>query len=85
MFYRYILYLTDSSSFCIYRNNLRPNDCVLCGNDKCTKVCTCPTSTGCKECVADIELRTTGQIDFGQHYSCSVHGRYRHYEDMLMR
>ena len=33
----------------------------------------------------DIELRTAEATDYGITYACSVHGKYRHYEDQLRR
>ncbi|XP_053398879.1 uncharacterized protein LOC128556922 [Mercenaria mercenaria] len=74
-----------------FRKGLTPTGCILCGKEKLldlcrdhSNLCQCPTSIDCKACELDISNRATQGIDNVQ-YACTVHGRYRQYEDGLMR
>ena len=69
---------------CIHREDLIPTGCVMCGKDKVTRECSCPSIIGCQACESDIKIRAKNQAIFDMHYSCKTHGRYRHYEDSLI-
>ncbi|KAJ8306847.1 hypothetical protein KUTeg_014931 [Tegillarca granosa] len=63
--------------------------CQLCGQErafikKSKNLCDCPSVDDCKDCITDVELRTSGKT-FEIEYVCKSHGMLRHYEDLLMR
>ncbi|XP_060577881.1 uncharacterized protein LOC132734992 [Ruditapes philippinarum] len=89
--YIYVQYLCITDSFIILRKNITPTSCILCGKEKLKELCAegnnlchCPSSIGCKACELDIEIRARDGID-NVVYSCSTHGKYRQYEDGLIR
>lgn len=75
-----------------FRKNINPTDCLLCGKSKIpisregvpAEMCYCPPASDCKLCKKDVEHRLEGDFQPGFQYKCSTHGKYRHYEDMLL-
>ncbi|XP_060573870.1 uncharacterized protein LOC132731673 [Ruditapes philippinarum] len=74
-----------------FRKNITPTSCILCGKEKLKEMCAegndlcqCQSSIGCKACELDIENRARDGID-NVVYTCSTHGKYRQYEDGLIR
>lgn len=71
---------------------MTPTSCILCGrekmlmqtNDNKDDFCQCPSVANCTLCQKDIEARLQEGVDLVT-YKCSVHGRYRKYEDGLLR
>lgn len=75
-----------------FRKDICPISCIICGKPKVSlnsdsekEVCDCPSSTGCHACADDIQLKLSGKLSADHRYSCAVHGKYRHYEDILLR
>ncbi|KAK3610645.1 hypothetical protein CHS0354_028025 [Potamilus streckersoni] len=74
-----------------FRKTKSPTCCILCGEEKVSDesqdspICRCPTSENCMSCMEDIELLDHGKATLTLQYSCQVHGKYRHYEDLLMQ
>ena len=77
-----------------FRKNHTQTSCILCGKDKLIyykdhqnlDYCICPSSINCGACKEDLAARlSSSEKKFGIHYKCSIHGKYRHYEDGLMR
>ncbi|KAK3610644.1 hypothetical protein CHS0354_028024 [Potamilus streckersoni] len=74
-----------------FRKTSSPTCCILCGEEKVPNIsnegsiCTCPTSENCKSCIEDIRSRDKSKESIGFKYNCQIHGKYRHYEDMLMQ
>ena len=66
---------------------------MLCGKEKLVSfvvdemedVCDCPSSVGCLPCLKDIKARSMSGSSHAVHYSCPIHGQYRHYEDDLVQ
>ena len=49
-------------------------------------MCHCPSSIKCKPCAEDIKMKSSKvEAQFGVHYKCPDHGKYRHFEDELLR
>ena len=76
----------------ICRNNLSSTSCCLCGKeiilsnqkDITSLLCSCKSSHRCKDCAVDIVTRSAGRKAYGFTYICETHGKYRHYEDLLI-
>lgn len=49
-------------------------------------LCECPPADRCDACRDDIDTMTSHEVPiWDKVYSCEVHGKYRHYEDHLLR
>ncbi|VDI41963.1 Hypothetical predicted protein [Mytilus galloprovincialis] len=75
-----------------YRRGIDITQCPLCGKERkhtddtrnsADQICKCPSVTTCKDCENDGMVRMKAQ-HFLHPYECSVHGRYRRYEDELL-
>ncbi|XP_061164269.1 uncharacterized protein LOC133173296 [Saccostrea echinata] len=69
-----------------FRRLLTPTTCVLCGRQKMSgqsELCRCSSSVNCPACLKDL-VKKEQTRDYAVHYTCPVHGDYRHYEDLLM-
>nr|ARQ84970.1 DUR3-like urea-proton symporter [Tridacna squamosa] len=87
----YDIYKTHVNPF---RKNHTQTSCILCGKEKLIyhkddqnlDDCNCPSSIDCGWCKDDLAARLSSrEKTFEIHYKCSIHGKYRHYEDGLMR
>ncbi|CAC5420315.1 DUR3 [Mytilus coruscus] len=73
-----------------YRKGIYITQCPLCGKEKThtdntansDQICKCPSVFTCKACENDVVVRLKAE-QFIHPYECSVHGRYRRYEDEL--
>ncbi|WAQ98212.1 DUR3-like protein [Mya arenaria] len=71
-----------------FRKNLNPTDCPLCSHSKLVSAfdgCQCPPALDCNECGEDVKRAFVGGQEPDFRYKCSIHGKYRHYEQQLLR
>ncbi|KAH3843782.1 uncharacterized protein LOC127878035 [Dreissena polymorpha] len=76
-----------------FRKLNSPSCCLLCGKEKqliettgsdSSMLCTCTSVIGCMACEEDVAAREKQGAEKVT-YTCSIHGKYRKYEDGLMR
>lgn len=72
-----------------FRQDLAPGECILCGHkvrptSEDLKRCTCPSMQSCVTCRKDDQARSKVDGLVKPHFSCSVHGQYREYQEKLL-
>ncbi|KAF0301993.1 putative urea active transporter 1 [Amphibalanus amphitrite] len=72
-----------------FRAELAPGECILCGHrvrptNEDPKRCMCPSMQRCEPCRQDDAARAAVDSLVKPHYTCSVHGQFREYQERLL-
>merc|ERR1740128_757328 len=84
-----VIYDVYQAYLCTFKPNLKDGQCLLCsrymrGKGDTADLCDCPSATSCKECKADSLARAKSEGIVKPHYTCSVHGEYKEYQEHLL-
>ena len=86
-----IIYDIYQAYICPFNPDLKDGQCILCAKylrvqkgDEGASLCDCPMADKCSDCRADNLARANTKGVVKPHYTCTVHGAYKEYQEHLL-